>query len=89
MPAALSETTLFVLANPECPHCLHALDTATDWAVAEHIPIAGVDVRHHPEAEDPWSLETSPVLVFRSPQGEKVCVGMPARAEFARLAHLT
>lgn len=87
MPGRLTETTLFVLANPDCPHCVHAMDTMTDWAVEEHIPVAGVDVRHHPQIEDAWALESSPVLVFRGTHGEHVHVGMPDRASFTELAH--
>lgn len=50
-----------VLANPECPHCLHALDEMTDAGVRAGVPVAGVDLRRHPEIAVRMGFEHSPL----------------------------
>jgi glutaredoxin len=68
-----------VLANPECPHCVHILDEVADMAAHEGVPVAGVDVRHHPEAAH--GFEHSPVVLY----GRRFVLGMPTLDEFRRL----
>ena len=59
-----------VLANPDCPHCLHALDDVTEAAAQRGVPVAGIDLRHHAEVAD--GFERSPLFrvgdrVFQGP----------------------
>jgi glutaredoxin len=70
-----------VLTNPSCPHCLHILDEVTDMAVAARVPIAAVDLLHHPEVAEARGFEHSPVVVC----GERAIPGMPTPEEFAAL----
>lgn len=51
-----------VLANPDCAHCLHALDEVTDAATREGIPVAGLDLRLHPEVAEQQGFEHSPLF---------------------------
>lgn len=68
-----------VLTNPECPHCTHILDDVTEMAQRAGVPIAGIDVRHHPEAAH--GFESSPVVLC----GARFVLGMPTLDEFSRL----
>ena len=68
-----------VLANPECPHCLRILDHVARFAEAEGVPVAGVDIRHHPEAAH--GFEHSPVVYY----GHRYVLGMPTLEEFRTL----
>ena len=70
---------LEVLTNPECPHCVHILDDVTAMAERAGIPVAGVDIRHHPEAAH--GFEHSPVVLC----GPRYVLGMPTPDEFRRL----
>lgn len=74
-----------VLANSHCPHCVHELETLTDWAVEAGLPVAGVDLWKHPEAGEWMGAESSPIVVFEA-RRDRVHVGMPSRAEFQQLA---
>ena len=80
-------TALTVLANSECPHCVQAVDLLTDLAVHEGIPIAAIDVAHHPEQAARWDAESSPFLVFAAPgRADATYAGMPDAEAFHRLA---
>lgn len=59
-----------VLANPDCPHCLHALDDVTEAAARGGVPVAGIDLRRHAEVAE--GFEHSPLFrvggrVFQGP----------------------
>lgn len=79
MPGKARSVTL--LANPDCPHCVQAVDRLTEWAIEEGLPVAGVDLRHHPEAGGWFETEASPVVVFDAPD-DRVLVGMPTHQAF-------
>lgn len=75
-----------ILANPTCPHCVLATDTLTDWCCAEGLPVAGIDLAHHPKAGQRWSLEHSPSVVVQADAGPtRVFAGFPSHAEFLAL----
>lgn len=75
-----------ILANAECPHCVHATDTLTDWCCEAGLPVAGVDLAHHPEAGTAWGIERSPSLVYSAADGRpRLFAGFPTRAQFQRL----
>jgi glutaredoxin len=71
--------TVEVLANPECPHCRHALDHVTRLATEAGVPVAGVDLVHHPEVAGSW--EHSPIVRY----GRATFAGVPTPDEFRRL----
>lgn len=74
-----------ILANPECPHCVHATDKLTEWCCEIGAPVAGVDVLHHPEVAKRWNLEESPSILLERPGGPpKIFAGFPTHAEFLR-----
>ena len=75
-----------ILANPTCPHCVQATDTLTQWCCDEGIPVAGIDLEHHPEAGQRWALEHSPAVVFDAAGGPRLYAGFPTHEEFLRLA---
>lgn len=71
-----------VLANPDCPHCRHALDHVTRLAVEAGVPVAGIDVVHHPEAADAHGhWERSPVVTY----GSASFAGVPTAEQFRDL----
>lgn len=49
-----------VLANPDCAHCRRAVDEVTEAAARQGIPVAGVDLRRHPQAAGGY--EHSPMV---------------------------
>ena len=51
-----------VLANPDCAHCRRAVDEVADAAAQEGIPVAGLDLRRHPEAALRHGFEHSPLF---------------------------
>lgn len=73
-----------ILANADCPHCVQATDTLTDWCWDAGLPVAGVDVRHHPEEAERWRVEHSPALVVEADRDRpaRVFAGIPTHAEF-------
>ena len=73
-----------ILANAECPHCVQATDTLTQWCCEEGLPVAGVDVAHHPEIAQRWDLEHSPAVIYDTGRGARVFPGFPSHAEFLR-----
>lgn len=74
-----------ILANSDCPHCIHATDAVTAWCCEEGVPVAGVDLRQHPEAALRYSAEHSPVVVVEREEGPRVVLGLPTHADFLRL----
>ena len=74
-----------VLANSHCAHCVHELDTLTDWAIEAGIPVAGIDLWTHPEAGEWMDAEASPIVVFEAGM-DRVRIGMPSHEEFQHLA---
>ncbi|HVM46168.1 MAG TPA: hypothetical protein VM582_09555 [Candidatus Thermoplasmatota archaeon] len=74
-----------ILANAECPHCAHATDTLADWCVEAGVPVAGIDVAHHPEVARRWNLEHSPALVVETERGAQLYPGFPSHQEFLRM----
>lgn len=74
-----------ILANSECPHCVHATDTLTAWCLDAGLPVAGVDLVRHPQAAWKRNVEHSPSVVFEAPGGARVFAGFPTHAEFDRL----
>lgn len=78
-------TSLLVVANRHCPHCLHALDTVTDWAAQIGLPVAAVDAEAHPELCERHAVETSPLLLFEERGHELARPGMPTHEEFLQL----
>lgn len=78
-----------ILANAECPHCVQATETLTGWCCAEGIPVAGLDVRRHPEAAEAWRVEHSPALLLEADhEPTRVFAGLPTHAEFLAFAGL-
>lgn len=75
-----------VLCNPDCPHCTHAVDRMTEWAVEAGVPIAGLDLTRHPEAATRLDLEHSPVVLVEGGRGPRIHVGVPTHDEFVHLA---
>lgn len=72
-----------ILANPECPHCVQATDTMTTWCEEAGLPVAGVDIAHHPEVAQRWKLEHSPALLIDRGDGRtSVFPGFPTHEEF-------
>lgn len=71
--------TVEVVCNPDCAHCVHALDVVTQLALDQGVPIAGVDARAHPERAGAW--EHSPLVVV----GARAFAGVPTPDEFAAL----
>lgn len=74
-----------ILANPECPHCVHATDLVTDWCCEADLPVAGVDLAQHPQAAQPWALESSPAVVYEDGGRRRVFAGFPTHEEFLAL----
>lgn len=74
-----------ILANADCPHCVHATDTLTDWCCEAGIPVAGLDVTRHRELAQRFDVEGSPALVYQTAAGEEVFTGIPTHDEFLRL----
>lgn len=76
-----------ILANPECPHCVHATDTVAAWCVEMGLPVAGVDILHHPEMALDLRIEHSPAILFDRGGGRAaIFAGLPTHAEFVALA---
>ena len=76
-----------ILANPECPHCVHATDRLAAWCEEIGLPVAGVDVAHHPEMATRWKVEQSPSLVLDRGNGRtEVFAGLPTHDEFIQWA---
>jgi glutaredoxin len=71
-----------ILANPECPHCVHATDLVTDWCCEMGLPVAGVDLPQHPEVARPWRLESSPAVVYEADGARRIFTGFPTHDEF-------
>ena len=76
---------VILLCNPDCPHCVQAVDRMTEWAIEEGIAVAGLDLRQHPEAGGWLEAEASPIAVFDAPE-ERVLVGVPTHEAFHRAA---
>lgn len=73
-----------ILANADCPHCVQATDTVTDWCCEAGLTVAGLDVAHHPEVAQMLHVEHSPAVVYRVGANERVFPGFPTHAEFLR-----
>lgn len=73
-----------ILANPDCQHCVHATDTLAAWCAEAGLPVAGIDIVHHPEEAERWHVERSPTLVFDRDGMTTVFAGVPTRDEFLR-----
>lgn len=71
-----------ILANADCPHCVHATDTVTDWCREAGITVAGLDVAHHREVADKLHVEHSPAVVYRVGGTDRVFPGFPTHEEF-------
>lgn len=81
MPARNDPSGLVtILANPGCPHCVHATDTLTEWCVEAGLPVAGIDLAHHPGPAVRLGIEHSPSIVYRG----RVLAGLPTHDEFLR-----
>ena len=76
---------LTILANADCPHCVHATDTLTDWCCEEGIPVAGLDITRYRELARQLQVQESPALVYRTAAGQQVYAGIPTHEEFLRL----
>lgn len=76
-----------ILANPSCPHCVHATDTLTAWCEEAGVPVAGLDALHHPEEVARYQIEQSPSLLIDAGTGDppRVYTGFPDHAEFLAL----
>lgn len=74
-----------ILANSDCPHCVHATDALTQWCCDEGVTVAGVDLRRHPEAALRFSAEQSPVVVVEGNGGPRVHLGVPTHDDFLRM----
>lgn len=74
-----------ILANADCPHCAHATDALTEWCCEAGIPVAGVDVAHHPEVATRWGVEHSPAVLYETQGRTSVLAGFPSHAEFRDL----
>lgn len=76
-----------ILANPECPHCVHAVDTVALWCIEIGLPVAGLDMPHHPEMVAKHHVEHSPSILFERDGGRTTLfAGLPSHAEFLRMA---
>jgi len=74
-----------ILANPECPHCVHATDTLAAWCEELGLPVAGLDIVHNPEVAQRWKVEQSPTLIMDRGDGKTaVFAGVPTHDEFVR-----
>lgn len=51
-----------VLANPDCAHCRQAIDEVTEAGWQAGVPVAGADLRRHPELALAVGLEHSPLF---------------------------
>ena len=84
--SALPKGSVTILANPDCPHCVQAVDHLTDWAMEVGLPICAVDLKKHPEVAEAWDCEHSPLVVFQRRDGEDAAPGPLTHQEFLRLA---
>lgn len=75
---------LTILANADCPHCVQATDTLTDWCCEAGIPVAGLDIAHHEDVAQKLHVEHSPSVLYRVAGRERMFAGFPTHEEFLR-----
>lgn len=76
-----------ILANSDCPHCVHATDTLTAWCCDAGLPVAAIDLSRHPEVATERNVEHSPSVVYQAAGGPRIFPGFPSHEEFDRLTH--
>lgn len=83
---ARNDALVTILANARCPHCVQATDTLTEWCCEAGLPVAGIDLAHHPDVGARWAIEHSPAIVYHDARGaDHVYTGFPSHEEFLQL----